>query len=323
VPQGKSRRQSQYANVFQPRAPRTLAEDNPVNRRIAVRFLENLGCLVDVATNGLEAMEMAVHFSYEAIFMDCGTCQRGSPRRVPGSRRGRLHLQTYPTGRPGARPGQMVPLGRFYRSPHSVFHHHISGPHENQCVYFWNERQDYGKRVEAGMEDCGGKNGVAGTIVNPGGEDSERDHKNDPDFQIENPGACHPAAEVQWRVPQGPGQPDQQAGQKRRKPMLQALQRRANLVPPVLRRTRGRSKISRFLLPHTPRRNFLFPATAAEHRKGGPARTEAAERPAWKTVLRAASANWEDGAAFATGREFLNLSKMRRIQPRPAASRAE
>lgn len=49
-----------------------LAEDNPINRRIAVRILENLGCLVDVATNGLEATEMALRFPYEAIFMDCG-----------------------------------------------------------------------------------------------------------------------------------------------------------------------------------------------------------------------------------------------------------
>ncbi len=59
--------------TFSSRARRVLlAEDNPVNRKIAVRLLENLGCLVDVATNGLEAMEMAVRVPYEAIFMDCG-----------------------------------------------------------------------------------------------------------------------------------------------------------------------------------------------------------------------------------------------------------
>ena len=55
-----------------PRARRVLlAEDNPVNKRLAVHILEKLGCLVDVATNGLEAVQMAECFPYEAIFMDC------------------------------------------------------------------------------------------------------------------------------------------------------------------------------------------------------------------------------------------------------------
>jgi CheY-like chemotaxis protein len=59
--------------TFSRRARRVLlAEDNPVNRMVAVRILEKLGCLVDVASNGLEAMEMAFLFPYEAIFMDCG-----------------------------------------------------------------------------------------------------------------------------------------------------------------------------------------------------------------------------------------------------------
>jgi CheY-like chemotaxis protein len=49
-----------------------LAEDNRINRKVAVRFLEKLGCLVDVATNGRLAVEMAKCFPYEAIFMDCG-----------------------------------------------------------------------------------------------------------------------------------------------------------------------------------------------------------------------------------------------------------
>jgi len=48
-----------------------LAEDNAVNRRLAVRILEKLGCRVDVAIDGLQAVEMAKNFPYEAIFMDC------------------------------------------------------------------------------------------------------------------------------------------------------------------------------------------------------------------------------------------------------------
>jgi CheY-like chemotaxis protein len=49
-----------------------LAEDNPINRRISVCMLEKLGCRVDVAANGLEAVEKAVHVTYDLILMDCG-----------------------------------------------------------------------------------------------------------------------------------------------------------------------------------------------------------------------------------------------------------
>jgi two-component system sensor histidine kinase/response regulator len=48
-----------------------VAEDNAVNRLLAVRLLERLGCSVDVATNGAEAVEMSAASDYAAIFMDC------------------------------------------------------------------------------------------------------------------------------------------------------------------------------------------------------------------------------------------------------------
>lgn len=48
-----------------------LAEDNPVNQQVAVRMLEKLGCRIDVAENGAEALEMWRHFAYDVIFMDC------------------------------------------------------------------------------------------------------------------------------------------------------------------------------------------------------------------------------------------------------------
>lgn len=47
-----------------------LAEDNTVNQRVACRMLEKLGCRVDVAANGLEAVEMHLRFGYDLIFMD-------------------------------------------------------------------------------------------------------------------------------------------------------------------------------------------------------------------------------------------------------------
>jgi PAS domain S-box-containing protein len=49
-----------------------LAEDNAINQKLGVRLLEKLGCLVDLAANGREALAMAQGGGYEAIFMDCG-----------------------------------------------------------------------------------------------------------------------------------------------------------------------------------------------------------------------------------------------------------
>jgi CheY-like chemotaxis protein/HPt (histidine-containing phosphotransfer) domain-containing protein len=48
-----------------------LVEDNTVNVKVALRMLANLGCLVDVAYNGKEAVTMAQSTSYDLIFMDC------------------------------------------------------------------------------------------------------------------------------------------------------------------------------------------------------------------------------------------------------------
>jgi two-component system sensor histidine kinase/response regulator len=47
-----------------------LAEDNPVNQMVAVKMLERLGCRVDVAADGAEAVRMSERFPYDMIFMD-------------------------------------------------------------------------------------------------------------------------------------------------------------------------------------------------------------------------------------------------------------
>jgi CheY-like chemotaxis protein len=47
-----------------------LAEDNPVNQMVAVKMLERLGCRVDVAADGEEAVKMSERFPYDIIFMD-------------------------------------------------------------------------------------------------------------------------------------------------------------------------------------------------------------------------------------------------------------
>src|SRR5688572_15926936 len=48
-----------------------LAEDNAVNAKLAVRLLERLGCRVDVASNGHEALKMVQSIPFDIVFMDC------------------------------------------------------------------------------------------------------------------------------------------------------------------------------------------------------------------------------------------------------------
>jgi two-component system sensor histidine kinase/response regulator len=48
-----------------------LAEDGKVNQLVAVRLLQQLGCTVDVVTNGLETVEAWQKNRYRIILMDC------------------------------------------------------------------------------------------------------------------------------------------------------------------------------------------------------------------------------------------------------------
>jgi len=48
-----------------------VAEDNVVNQRLVRHMLEKLGCRVDIAGNGREALTMAGNLRYDIIFMDC------------------------------------------------------------------------------------------------------------------------------------------------------------------------------------------------------------------------------------------------------------
>ncbi|MDX2111645.1 MAG: ABC transporter substrate binding protein [Verrucomicrobiota bacterium] len=48
-----------------------LVEDNPVGQKVASLMLHKLGCIVDVAANGLEALNRWKAASYDLILMDC------------------------------------------------------------------------------------------------------------------------------------------------------------------------------------------------------------------------------------------------------------
>ena len=55
-----------------PSAPRVLvAEDNEINQRLAVHMLEKLGCRVDTAADGEEALRSLQQRAYDIVFMDC------------------------------------------------------------------------------------------------------------------------------------------------------------------------------------------------------------------------------------------------------------
>ena len=70
-----------------------LVEDNSINQRLALLFLQKLSCRADLAANGFEAVEMSQHQRYDVILMDCqmpemdGYAATGQIRRSAGPNR--------------------------------------------------------------------------------------------------------------------------------------------------------------------------------------------------------------------------------------------
>ena len=53
------------------RARLLVVDDNPVNQRVAVRMLEKMGHIVDIADNGIGALAAIGRVKYDAVLMDC------------------------------------------------------------------------------------------------------------------------------------------------------------------------------------------------------------------------------------------------------------
>ena len=66
-----SRVQQQLQNKNHFDAKILLVEDNHVNQMVAAAMLKKMGCVVDLAGDGLEGIRQAVFRDYDIIFMDC------------------------------------------------------------------------------------------------------------------------------------------------------------------------------------------------------------------------------------------------------------
>ncbi len=66
-----------------------LAEDNPVDQKVAARMLERLGCRVDVVSDGRATLAALEQKRYDLVFLDCQIPTWTATRRAAPSGRAR------------------------------------------------------------------------------------------------------------------------------------------------------------------------------------------------------------------------------------------
>jgi two-component system, sensor histidine kinase and response regulator len=71
IPQRMRERMERRGNGYRFRAHLLVAEDNLVNQEVIRGMLANLGCEVEIATTGREAVEMVKDGHFDLVFMDC------------------------------------------------------------------------------------------------------------------------------------------------------------------------------------------------------------------------------------------------------------
>lgn len=90
---GDSKEKQDQAKALIQDARVLLAEDNAVNQMVAKKMLEKLGCKVEVAANGEQALLKVEKGSYDIVFMDCqmpemdGYAATHEIRRLEGSQK--------------------------------------------------------------------------------------------------------------------------------------------------------------------------------------------------------------------------------------------
>ncbi len=67
----KTNRVADSASSHPRNAKVLLVEDNRVNQKVATTMLKRLGCAVEIASDGVEAVEKVKNIPYDLIFMDC------------------------------------------------------------------------------------------------------------------------------------------------------------------------------------------------------------------------------------------------------------